>query len=352
MVSPRDHSAPNGWVSPSAVSRINKGLKYLSTGSETANLSSLHIFSDRIFGASLLCNFVPKLTNQPNKANTMKTNREIERIITGQLTSDGAGVKLTRILGHNTQELLDPFLMLDFFGSDNPDDFMAGFPSHPHRGMETVTYMLDGKVEHRDSMGNRGVISRGDIQWMTAGSGIIHEEMPKYEQGKMHGFQLWVNLPSAFKMIPPRYQDIPSGKIPVVETENKSRVKVLAGTFQGVKGPVENIVANPEYLDVEIPGNSELLIPVNPDHTVFAYLYEGTANFDEKRKNPLRAGEGALFGQGDQVWVKTGASQARFIMIAGNPIRESIAWHGPIVMNTDEELEVAFKELRNGTFIK
>jgi redox-sensitive bicupin YhaK (pirin superfamily) len=282
----------------------------------------------------------------------MKTNREIERIIKGQRTSDGAGVKLTRILGHNTQELLDPFLLLDFFGSDNPDDFMAGFPSHPHRGIETVTYMLDGKVEHSDSMGNRGVIGKGDIQWMTAGSGIIHEEMPKYEQGKMHGFQLWVNLPSASKMIPPRYQDISEGKIPVVELENRSRVKVLAGTFQGVRGPVENIIAEPEYLDVEMAEHSELLVPFNPDHTVFAYLYEGAASFDEKSKNPLLAGEGALFGHGDQVRIQTGASKARFIMIAGKPINEPIAWHGPIVMNTEKELEVAFRELRAGTFIK
>ncbi|MEI7725418.1 MAG: pirin family protein [Bacteroidota bacterium] len=282
----------------------------------------------------------------------MKNNREIERIIKGQLTSDGAGVKLTRILGHNTQEMLDPFLMLDFFGSDNPDDFMAGFPSHPHRGIETVTYMLDGKVEHSDSMGNRGVIGKGDIQWMTAGSGIIHEEMPKYEQGKMHGFQLWVNLPAASKMIPPRYQDIPAGKIPVVELENRSRVKVLAGTFQGVRGPVENIIAEPEYLDVEMSENSELVVPFNPDHSVFAYLYEGTASFDEKSKNPLRTGEGALFGHGDQVRIQTGSSTARFIMIAGKPINEPIAWHGPIVMNTEKELEVAFRELRAGTFIK
>ena len=282
----------------------------------------------------------------------MKTNREIERIITGQHTSDGAGVKLTRILGHNTQELTDPFLMLDFFGSDNPDDFMAGFPSHPHRGIETVTYMLDGKVEHSDSMGNRGVISKGDIQWMTAGSGIIHEEMPKYEQGKMHGFQLWVNLPSHSKMTTPRYQDIPAASIPVVELENKVKVKVLAGTFQGVKGPVKDIIAEPEYFDIEMPENTELVVPADPEHTVFAYLFEGSATFDETEKQTLRAGEGALFGQGDQVSVRTAGSKARFILIAGKPIRESIAWYGPVVMNTEAEIELAFKELRNNTFIK
>ena len=282
----------------------------------------------------------------------MKTNREIERIIVGQQTSDGAGVKLIRILGHHTTELLDPFLLLDYFGSDNPKDFMAGFPSHPHRGIETVTYMLEGRVEHSDSMGNRGVIGTGDIQWMTAGSGIIHEEMPKYEEGKMHGFQLWVNLPAASKMTPPRYQDIPAAKIPVVELENKIRVKVLAGTFQGVKGPVEDIIAEPEYFDVEMAENSELVVPFDPSHTVFVYLYEGTAIFDEKSKETLRAGEGALFGKGDQVSIQTGGSKARFILIAGKPIKESIAWYGPIVMNTEKEIELAYKELRNNTFIK
>ncbi|MCX6303580.1 MAG: pirin family protein [Bacteroidetes bacterium] len=282
----------------------------------------------------------------------MENIRKINRIIKGQATSDGAGVKLTRILGHNTQDILDPFLMLDFFGSDNPDDFMAGFPSHPHRGIETVTYMLDGKVEHSDSMGNSGVIGKGDIQWMTAGSGIIHEEMPKYEGGRMHGFQLWVNLPSASKMIAPRYQDIPAGKIPVVELENKSRVKVLAGTFNGVKGPVENIVADPEYFDVEMPENASLLIPVATDHTVFSFLYEGAASFDENLKNSLHAGEGVLFGEGENVRVQTGASTARFILIAGKPIGEPVAWNGPIVMNTQEELNVAFRELRSGNFIK
>ncbi|MEI6748712.1 MAG: pirin family protein [Bacteroidota bacterium] len=282
----------------------------------------------------------------------MKTVRKIDRLIKGQPTSDGAGVKLTRILSNRTQEILDPFLMLDFFGSNNPDDFMSGFPWHPHRGMETVTYMIDGKVEHSDSIGNSGVIGKGDIQWMTAGSGIIHQEMPKYEGGKMYGFQLWVNLPSASKMIAPRYQDIPSGKVPVVELENKTRVRVLAGTFNGIRGPVENIVADPEYFDIEMPENAELIVPVAADHTVFAYIYEGSASFDENSKDLLNAGTGVLFGYGDQVLAKTGTSKARFILIAGKPIKESIAWQGPIVMNTEQELSVAFKELRDGTFIK
>ena len=282
----------------------------------------------------------------------MENIRKVDRIIIGQPTSDGAGVKLTRILGHNTQEMLDPFLLLDFFGSANPDDFMSGFPWHPHRGMETVTYMLDGKVEHSDSIGNSGVIGKGDLQWMTAGSGIIHQEMPRYEGGRMYGFQLWVNLPSASKMVAPRYQDIPAAKVPVVELENKIRVKVLAGTFAGVHGPVENIIAYPDYFDIEMPGNTELRIPVLPEHTVFAYLYEGSAGFDETGKQPLRTGEGALFGQGDGVIAKTGASSARFILIAGKPIGEPVEWNGPIVMNTEAEINLAFRELRNNTFIK
>ena len=282
----------------------------------------------------------------------MQNIRKIERIIKGQLTSDGAGVKLTRILSHNTQDLLDPFLMLDFFGSDNPNDFMAGFPFHPHRGMETVTYMLEGKVEHEDSIGNKGISGKGDIQWMTAGSGIIHQEMPKYEGGKMYGFQLWVNLPAESKMISPRYQDISSNDIPVVELENKTKVKVLAGSFNGIQGTVKDIIAAPEYLDIEMLENSELIIPASADHTVFVYLYEGTANFDETLNEDLHTNEGALFGDGDHIKVQTKNTKARFILIAGKPIKETIAWHGPIVMNTPEEIETAFKELRNDTFIK
>ena len=246
----------------------------------------------------------------------METNRKISRIIHGQPTSDGAGVRLTRIFGFYEQGLLDPFLMLDYFGSENPNDYIAGFPWHPHRGMETVTYMLDGKVEHSDSMGNSGVIGKGDIQWMTAGSGIIHQEMPQNTGGRMGGFQLWVNLPKSAKMIAPRYQDIPASKVQTVTLENGVKVKVLAGTFQGTRGPVENIIADPEYFDVEMPENSEFVMPVNTDYTVFAYLYEGSARFDENRTDPMRAGQGALFGKGPQVKAMTGASKARFILIS------------------------------------
>ncbi len=282
----------------------------------------------------------------------MENNRKISRIIHGQATSDGAGVRLTRIFGFYEQGLLDPFLLLDFFGSENPDDYIAGFPWHPHRGMETVTYMLDGKVEHGDSMGNSGVIGKGDIQWMTAGSGIIHQEMPQNIGGRMAGFQLWVNLPAAKKMIAPRYQDIPADKVPTVTLENGVKVKVLAGTFNNTRGPVENIIADPEYYDVEMPDNTEFSIPVNSSYTVFAYLFEGSAHFDDSRPDPLRAGQGALFGKGSQLKVKTKGAKARFILISGQPIGEPIAWRGPIVMNTETELNLAFKEYREETFIK
>ena len=282
----------------------------------------------------------------------MDSNRKIERILQGKPTSDGAGVRLTRIFGFYEEGLLDPFLLLDFFGSNNPKDFMAGFPWHPHRGMETVTYMLDGRVEHGDSMGNSGVIGKGDIQWMTAGSGIIHQEMPKSDGGSMYGFQLWVNLPASQKMIPPRYQDIPAGKVPEVVLENKVRVKVIAGKFGSVKGPAEDIIADPEYFDVEMPENAEFISPVDPGHTTFAYVFEGAARFDESRKDPVQAGYGVLFGDGPQIRATTGSQGARFILISGKPIREPIAWRGPIVMNTDEELALAFKEFRDGTFIR
>jgi quercetin 2,3-dioxygenase len=282
----------------------------------------------------------------------MPDYRKIVRIIKGKPTHDGAGVRLTRIFGFYEEGLLDPFLLLDFFGSDHPDDFMAGFPWHPHRGMETVTYMLDGRVEHGDSMGNSGVIGKGDIQWMTAGSGIIHQEMPKSDGGRMYGFQLWVNLPASQKMIAPRYQEIPANQVPEVVLDNKIRVKVIAGVFNGVKGPARDIIADPEYLDVEMPGNTEFITTVDPEHTVFAFIFEGEAHLDESRKDSLQAGEGALFGEGPQIKALAGNKGARFILISGKPIREPIAWRGPIVMNTEDELATAFREFREGTFIK
>lgn len=282
----------------------------------------------------------------------MGLNRKISRIIHGVPTTDGAGVRLTRIFGYYEQGMLDPFLMLDYFGTDHPEDYVLGFPSHPHRGIETVTYLLDGKVEHSDSMGNSGVIGKGDMQWMTAGSGIIHQEMPQKTKGRLAGFQLWVNLPASGKMMAPRYQDIAAARIPVVDLPGGVTVKILAGNFEGVHGPVENILADPDYFDVEMPANSEFVTPVNEDYTVFAYLYEGSVRFDESITESVRAGQGALFGKGLQVKANTGSSRARFILIAGKPIREPIAWRGPIVMNTEAELNLAFKELREEKFIK
>ena len=282
----------------------------------------------------------------------MGLNRKISRVIHGVPTTDGAGVRLTRIFGYYEQGMLDPFLMLDYFGTDHPEDYVSGFPWHPHRGIETVTYLLDGKVEHSDNMGNSGKIGKGDIQWMTAGSGIIHQEMPQKTEGRLAGFQLWVNLPASGKMIAPRYQDIPASRVPVVNLPGGVNVKVLAGNFGGFRGPVENILADPDYFDVEMPANSEFVAPVNEDYTVFAYLFEGSVYFDESRSESVRAGQGALFGKGPLVKAFTGASRARFILIAGKPIGEPIAWRGPIVMNTEAELNLAFKELREEKFIK
>ena len=282
----------------------------------------------------------------------MPTPRKIERILQGQKTSDGAGVSLTRIFGFYETGFLDPFLLLDFFGSDNPDDYMAGFPWHPHRGIETVTYMLEGSVEHGDSMGNSGVIHSGEIQWMTAGSGIIHQEMPKMSTGHMHGFQLWVNLPATHKMMSPRYQDIKAHEIRIIELDNGVKVKVLAGEFNGIHGPVKEIIADPLYLDISMSDSSHFELDVHPEYTVFAYVFEGAAFFDDIYDKPVKQGNLVKLTGGDLLKVKTTDSSARFILVSGKPLNEPVAWRGPIVMNTDDELDTAFKEYRNGTFIK
>jgi quercetin 2,3-dioxygenase len=282
----------------------------------------------------------------------MSVTRKIDRILQGQKTSDGAGVSLIRIFGFYEKGLFDPFLLLDFFGSDNPDDYMAGFPWHPHRGMETVTYMLEGSVEHGDSMGNSGVIHSGEIQWMTAGSGIIHQEMPQRQDGHMHGFQLWVNLPADQKMMKPRYQDIKAEEIKAVELENGVVVKVLAGTFNGTPGPVKDIVADPLYFDISMPASTSFEFNVHPEYTLFAYVFEGSAFFDEIYKNPIKQGQLVRLSEGDLIKIRTAESSARFILVSGKPLNEPVAWRGPIVMNTDEELDIAFREYRNGTFIK
>jgi redox-sensitive bicupin YhaK (pirin superfamily) len=283
----------------------------------------------------------------------LNTIRQIKTIKQGIQTYDGAGVKLTRIFGFLEEGEYDPFLLLDHFGSDNPNDYSAGFPWHPHRGMETVTYMLDGNAEHGDSMGNKGVIGKGDIQWMTAGSGIIHQEMPKPgDSNKMYGFQLWVNLPKSHKMIHPRYQDIKASEIPIVNDENGVCVRVLAGVYKGKQGPVKDIIADPIYFDITIPPKTDYFFDVKDGHTAFALVFEGECIFGNDSKDIIRTDNCVLFSDGNCIAVKTATKSVRFILVSGKPIKENIAWHGPIVMNTREELDIAFREYNQGTFIK
>jgi quercetin 2,3-dioxygenase len=275
--------------------------------------------------------------------------RKISKITEGTETSDGAGVKLSRIISQSLMNETDPFLMLDFFGSDNPDEYIAGFPWHPHRGIETVTYMLEGEVKHEDSLGNNGVIKSGDVQWMTAGSGIIHQEMPKVTDGLMKGFQLWVNLPAEHKMTYPQYQEYSSEEIPIIKTD-KSKIKVIAGDFSGIKGPVIGKFMQPLYLDIELDINSEISIPIESSYNTFAYIFKGRGNFSDN--TVVSEGKLIIFEKGDFVKIQTKNENIRFILIAGEPIHEPIAWQGPIVMNTREELNTAFKELREDKFIK
>jgi quercetin 2,3-dioxygenase len=280
----------------------------------------------------------------------MPTYRAVDKSWTVQTVLEGAGVRLDRAFSNREAERMDPFLLLDYFHSDDPRDFMAGFPWHPHRGIETVTYMLSGRVEHGDSLGNKGVIGAGDVQWMTAGSGIIHEEMPKNDGG-MHGFQLWVNLPRAKKMMDPRYQGIAAARIPMIDAGGGITVRLVAGTFKGVTGPVRDIVSGPLYLDVSMPANATLETPVPADHSVFAFLFDGEAMFDATGKHH-KVMAVATFGAGDAVRISTTASSARFLLAAGTPLHEPIAWQGPIVMNTPAEVQTAFDEYRAGTFVR
>jgi len=282
----------------------------------------------------------------------MMQERLIKKIIESRQTSDGAGVKLKRVFGFNEVPLFDPFLLLDFFGSDNPNDYLAGFPWHPHRGIETITYMLDGEVQHEDSLGNSGIIGKSDCQWMTAGSGIIHQEMPKNTNGSMRGFQLWANLPGKDKMMQPRYRDILKNQIPEICYSDKVTIKIVSGEVNGVKGPVQDIVTQPEYLDIMIQSHGEFTHKVEKDHTVFAFVYQGKGYFDSKQKEPISEGQCVLYKNGDEVKIHTLDDSVRFLLISGKPIGEPVAWYGPIVMNTERELELAFQEYRNGTFIK
>ncbi len=277
--------------------------------------------------------------------------RAVELVRRAEPTLEGAGVRLVRAFGYEEASRLDPFLMLDDFHSDNPADYSAGFPSHPHRGMETVTYMISGASEHADNMGHHGRIGPGEVQWMTAGSGIIHEEMPRSTGGRLQGFQLWVNLPAAHKMMAPRYQDIRKEMIPSLNPINGVEIRVIAGRVGEAQGPVRDLVVPVELLDVKMGPNSlfEHIIP--PDRTAFAYSFEGEASFGDER---WRAGEEHLviLGEGDTVVVRTEVDGARFLLASGKPLREPIAWRGPVVMNSDEELKQAFIEIREGTFVK
>jgi len=283
----------------------------------------------------------------------MSEIRKIRKVVASKPTLEGAGVHLKRVFGNNEVPLFDPFLLLDDFRSDKPEHYIKGFPWHPHRGIETITYVLKGDVEHGDSMGNKGVISSGDTQWMTAGSGIVHQEMPRGDdQGRMEGFQLWANLPKSHKMMDPRYRDVKSRDVPEVVQKNGTRIRVICGSLEGKQGPVRDIVIDPEYLDVAVPANTEFVHATKRGHTVFAYVIEGRARFDAHQKPFVTNGSLALFEDGEQVKITTEDDAVRFLLISGKPIKEPVFWWGPIVMNTEQELETAFDEYREGTFIK
>jgi len=278
--------------------------------------------------------------------------RKIDKIIQSRPTTEGAGVLLNRVFGFDELGLLDPFLLFDAFGSDNPDDYMAGFPWHPHRGIETITYMVEGEVEHADSIGNKGVIRSGGVQWMSAGSGIIHHEMPKPYKGTMRGFQLWVNMPAAHKMNAPRYQEFTADKIPLADAGSNISVKIIAGEFCEHKGPVSDPMIAPFYFDVSVPANTGFRTMVEPGHTVFVYVFEGEGNFDEAKTTMVRSGQLAKLTDGDTIDVAAGDKGLRFLLVSGKPLGEPVAWRGPIVMNSQEELLTAFREFREGTFVK
>ena len=274
------------------------------------------------------------------------TQREITQIVVGQATTDGAGVRLTRLLGTQQLDMLDPFLMLDNFYSDDPKDYIAGFPDHPHRGFETVTYMLAGAMKHGDHMGISGHLKAGSVQWMTAGRGVIHSEMPEQEDGLLSGFQLWVNLPAAEKMTPARYQDIPPEEIPVVEPGDGVRVKVIAGAFQEVRGPISGVATEPLMLDVFLPAGTSATVPLEASHNSFVHVFEGRVRFGESGRK-LRSGQLGVLGPGASLHARSAAG-GRFLLLAGRPLREPVARYGPFVMNTREELMRAFEDYRLG----
>jgi redox-sensitive bicupin YhaK (pirin superfamily) len=279
----------------------------------------------------------------------------VKRLIRAKPTTEGAGVHLRRVFGFGDTSDFDPFLLLDDFRSDKPAEYSSGFPWHPHRGIETITYVLAGDVEHGDSLGNRGVIGAGDIQWMTAGSGIVHQEMPKGDaKGRMYGFQLWLNLPSSLKMTTPRYQGVKAADIPVVTERDGTEVRVVCGRYQNTKGPVEGGVADPSYFDISIPAGVRKSFDVAADRQAFAYVFAGAVKFWMDTAPPTEADNRCLvlFDSGDAITVEAGHEGVRFLLVSGKPLREPVAWYGPIVMNTRAELQQAFHELENGTFLK
>jgi len=298
------------------------------------------------------------------------TIRPVKRLIKSKPTLEGAGVHLRRAFGFGNTSEFDPFLLLDDFRNDVPADYLAGFPWHPHRGIETITYVLAGSVEHGDSMGNQGSIGAGDVQWMTAGSGIIHQEMPKGDQaGQMHGFQLWANLPSSLKMMEPRYQEVKSADIPVVTEDDGTQARIVCGSFWGKSGPVIGVAADPLYLDITVPPGKRKALPIETTRHAFAYVFSGSGKFcnastplavpteSVKWSDTTPPSEAdnrslVLFDQGDEVVVHAGEDGIRFLLVSGKPLEEPVAWYGPIVMNTQEELQQAFEELREGTFLK
>ena len=280
----------------------------------------------------------------------MPANRRIDTILDSLATVEGAGVHLKRVFGFREAPRLDPFLMLDDFRSDTPADYLKGFPWHPHRGIETITYLLRGEVAHGDSMGNTGLIAPGDVQWMTAGSGIIHQEMPTGDaDGAMHGFQLWTNLPASQKMMPPRYRGITAIQIPTAEMKNGVQVRVIAGTLEGVRGPMEEIVIDPEYFDCTVPAGETFVHGTHTAYTAFIYVIGGAG---QTGGEAIENGKLVLYAAGEQLAVSAGEEPLRFLLLTGKPLKEPVAWRGPIVMNTEAELETAFQEYQEGTFIK
>jgi len=296
--------------------------------------------------------------------------RPVSRLIKSKPTLEGAGVHLRRAFGFGNTTETDPFLLLDDFRNEKPEDYLAGFPWHPHRGIETITYVLAGEVEHADSIGNKGAITAGDVQWMTAGRGIVHQEMPKGNaKGQMHGFQLWANLPARLKMTAPRYQEVKAPEIPEVTDDDGTKVRLITGQFWGKRGPVEGIAADPTYIDVTVPPRKRKTLPVETTHHAFAYVFAGSGKFCNASAPLSVPTEGmgwadttlateadnrslVLFGTGDEVTVEAGEQGIRFLLVSGRPLREPVAWYGPIVMNTQEQLQQAFEELQKGTFLK